>query len=113
MVIQKISAKGGEKVEDKVQPRDSTEKPTVFISYSHKDEEFTKRVHGRMRDDKLKVWYAPEDIQGGKFVKRFLSVVRKVRKVRPPEPYKGKGIRYVDEYVRRKAGKAGVPGASA
>ena len=31
-----------------------------------------------------------------------------VRRVRPPEPYKGKGIRYVDEYVRRKAGKAGI-----
>ncbi|MEX0801135.1 MAG: 50S ribosomal protein L6 [Dehalococcoidia bacterium] len=30
-----------------------------------------------------------------------------VRKVRPPEPYKGKGIRYEGEYVRRKAGKAG------
>jgi len=28
-----------------------------------------------------------------------------VRKVRPPEPYKGKGIRYKDEHVRRKAGK--------
>lgn len=31
-----------------------------------------------------------------------------IRRVRPPEPYKGKGIRYVDEHVRRKAGKAGV-----
>ncbi len=30
-----------------------------------------------------------------------------IRKVRPPEPYKGKGIRYVGEHVRRKAGKAG------
>ncbi|MFK7821155.1 MAG: 50S ribosomal protein L6 [Planctomycetaceae bacterium] len=29
-----------------------------------------------------------------------------IRKVRPPEPYKGKGIRYSDEHVRRKAGKA-------
>ncbi len=29
-----------------------------------------------------------------------------VRAVRPPEPYKGKGIRYQDEFVRRKAGKA-------
>ncbi len=29
-----------------------------------------------------------------------------VRAQRPPEPYQGKGIRYVDEYVRRKAGKA-------
>ena len=31
-----------------------------------------------------------------------------IRKIRPPEPYKGKGIKYVEEYVRRKAGKAGV-----
>lgn len=31
----------------------------------------------------------------------------KIRKVRPPEPYKGKGIRYLGEQVRRKAGKAG------
>ena len=33
-----------------------------------------------------------------------------IRSVRPPEPYKGKGIRYKDEHVRRKAGKAGVSG---
>lgn len=31
----------------------------------------------------------------------------KIRRVRPPEPYKGKGIRYAGERVRRKAGKAG------
>ena len=30
-----------------------------------------------------------------------------IRKVRPPEPYKGKGIRYSDEQIRRKVGKAG------
>lgn len=30
-----------------------------------------------------------------------------VRELRPPEPYKGKGIRYVGEFVRRKAGKSG------
>ena len=30
----------------------------------------------------------------------------KIRSVRPPEPYKGKGIKYIDEVVRRKAGKA-------
>lgn len=34
------------------------------------------------------------------------DIAAKVRAVRPPEPYKGKGIRYVGEYVRRKAGKA-------
>jgi len=31
----------------------------------------------------------------------------KVREKRPPEPYKGKGIKYVDEYIRRKEGKTG------
>jgi large subunit ribosomal protein L6 len=35
------------------------------------------------------------------------QVAADVRKVRPPEPYKGKGIRYAGEHVRRKAGKAG------
>ena len=35
-----------------------------------------------------------------------------VRRLRPPEPYKGKGIRYIDEEVKRKAGKALAAGAS-
>lgn len=34
------------------------------------------------------------------------QVASDVRNVRPPEPYKGKGIKYVDEIIRRKAGKA-------
>jgi large subunit ribosomal protein L6 len=38
---------------------------------------------------------------------RVGQVAADIRKVRPPEPYKGKGIRYAGEYVRRKAGKAG------
>ena len=33
------------------------------------------------------------------------ELAAQVRKVRPPEPYKGKGIRYEGEYVRRKVGK--------
>ena len=36
------------------------------------------------------------------------QVAAEIRKVRPPEPYKGKGIRYQGEQVRRKAGKAGA-----
>lgn len=36
----------------------------------------------------------------------------RVRKVRPPEPYKGKGIRYAGEHVRRKVGKAFAGGAA-
>ncbi|MFQ5610929.1 MAG: 50S ribosomal protein L6 [Anaerolineae bacterium] len=35
------------------------------------------------------------------------EMAARIRRVRPPEPYKGKGIRYEDEVVRRKAGKAG------
>ncbi len=34
------------------------------------------------------------------------QVTANIRAIKPPEPYKGKGIRYKDEYVRRKAGKA-------
>ena len=39
---------------------------SCFISYSCKDEDFAKRLHGKMRDAHLRVWFAPEDIQGGK-----------------------------------------------
>lgn len=35
------------------------------------------------------------------------QVAANIRKLRPPEPYKGKGVRYEDEVVRRKAGKTG------
>jgi large subunit ribosomal protein L6 len=35
------------------------------------------------------------------------EVAANIRKIRPPEPYKGKGVKYVGEVVRRKAGKAG------
>jgi large subunit ribosomal protein L6 len=35
------------------------------------------------------------------------EIAAQIRKTRPPEPYKGKGVRYDGEYVRRKAGKAG------
>jgi large subunit ribosomal protein L6 len=35
------------------------------------------------------------------------NIAAKIRAVRPPEPYKGKGIRYSGEFVRRKVGKAG------
>jgi large subunit ribosomal protein L6 len=36
------------------------------------------------------------------------QVAANIRSVRPPEPYKGKGIKYSDEVIRRKAGKSGV-----
>jgi large subunit ribosomal protein L6 len=36
------------------------------------------------------------------------SVAAKIRSFRPPEPYKGKGVKYVDEHIRRKVGKTGA-----
>ncbi|MFC2015709.1 50S ribosomal protein L6 [Chloroflexota bacterium] len=39
------------------------------------------------------------------------EIAARIRRQRPPEPYKGKGVRYQGEYVRRKAGKAGRIGA--
>ena len=40
------------------------------------------------------------------------EIAARIRRQRPPEPYKGKGVRYQGEYVRRKAGKAGRTAAS-
>jgi len=40
------------------------------------------------------------------------QIAAQLRRVRPPEPYQGKGIRYEGEYIRRKAGKAGKVGAA-
>jgi hypothetical protein len=39
---------------------------SCFISYSHKDEEFAQRLHCRLRDKGLRVWYAPEEMKGGR-----------------------------------------------
>jgi len=38
---------------------------SCFISYSTKDEEFARRLYSRMREENLRVWFAPEDIKGG------------------------------------------------
>lgn len=39
---------------------------SCFISYSGEDHDFANRLHGRMRDAHLRVWFAPEHVQGGK-----------------------------------------------
>ena len=38
---------------------------SCFISFSHKDEDFAKRLHDRMVQEKLRVWYSPEDMPWG------------------------------------------------
>jgi large subunit ribosomal protein L6 len=77
------------------------EKVNLAVGYSHPVEvapppgielqvDGTSRVHVRGIDKEL-----------------VGQVAADIRKVRKPEPYKGKGIRYLGERVRRKAGKAG------
>jgi hypothetical protein len=39
---------------------------SCFISYSSLDEDFCRRLHGRLQDAGLRVWFAPHDIQGGR-----------------------------------------------
>ena len=64
-------------------------------------------VEARARGDRqiagtITVWGIDKQLVG--------QVAAEIRAWRPPEPYKGKGIRYRGEYVRRKAGKAGKIG---
>ena len=40
---------------------------SCFISYSTKDQEFAERLHSRMRQAELRVWFAPEDMKGGDY----------------------------------------------
>jgi uncharacterized protein YjbI with pentapeptide repeats len=40
---------------------------SCFISYSSKDEDFARRLHARMRQEGLRVWFAPEDMKGGDY----------------------------------------------
>jgi large subunit ribosomal protein L6 len=53
-------------------------------------------------------------VEGGKVTvsgidkQRVGEIAAQIRKLRPPEPYKGKGIRYENEKIRRKVGKSGV-----
>lgn len=50
----------------------------------------------------IKIFGADNEVVG--------EMAAKIRALRPPEPYKGKGIHYLGEYIRRKAGKAGKVG---
>ncbi|MFQ5720057.1 MAG: 50S ribosomal protein L6 [Acidobacteriota bacterium] len=65
------------------------------------------------------VYHVPDDVQikvekqteiaiTGVDKQQVGQVAAEIRALRPPEPYKGKGIRYSDERVRRKVGKAGA-----
>ncbi len=74
----------------------------LYVGFSHPvvmkpPEGITYEVDTRTRQ--VKVLGADKELVG--------QVAANIREVRPPEPYKGKGIKYLDEKIRRKAGKTG------
>jgi large subunit ribosomal protein L6 len=83
------------------------EKLSLAVGYSHPVEiEMPEGIKFTVSDNTKVAVSGIDKIKVG-------QIAAKIRDVRPPEPYKGKGIRYVGEYIRRKAGKAGKVGAGA
>ena len=82
------------------------EKLTLSLGFSHPvTVESIKGIQFEVEDDDtIKISGTDKGLVG--------QVAAKIRQIRPPEPYKGKGIRYQDEEVRRKPGKAGKVGAA-
>ena len=63
------------------------------------------RDHAARRASRSRCRRRPQVIVKGIDKQLVGQIAAEIRKVRPPEPYKGKGIRYEGEYVRRKVGK--------
>lgn len=90
-----------------------------IVGIGYKAEVKGKELHVSVGYASPKVFSIPEGlkikVEGGNRI--FLESADKwligqsaatIRKIRPPEPYKGKGIRYSDEQIKRKVGKAAV-----
>ena len=76
---------------------------TFHVGYSHPvevdlPEGVTAKLDGR--GTKIQLFGIDKQVLG--------QIAANIRAIRPPEPYKGKGIRLVGEYIRRKAGKSGA-----
>jgi len=74
---------------------------TLSVGFSH------PVVFEAPKDIEIKVEANTNIIISGPDKEKVGLLASQIRAVRPPEPYKGKGIRYLDEYVLRKAGKSG------
>ncbi len=77
---------------------------TLSVGFSHPVEVTgVEGVHFEVRDNvNIKVSGIDKEKVG--------QVAAKIRNIKPPEPYKGKGIRYAGEYIKKKVGKAGKIG---
>ncbi|MBI9079065.1 MAG: 50S ribosomal protein L6 [Pseudodesulfovibrio sp.] len=76
-------------------------KVVLTVGYSHPVEfDLPAAVEAKAEGNKLTLGSIDKQLVG--------EVAAQIRRVRPPEPYKGKGIKYIDEFIRRKAGKSGA-----
>ena len=79
----------------------SGNKITLNLGYSHPiDYELPEGVSAKVTKNTIEISGASKELVG--------FTAAKIRSFRPPEPYKGKGVKYADETIIRKAGKAGA-----
>ena len=79
---------------------------TFALGYSHPIVfKLPKSVTAKVEKNRLTLTSADKDELG--------QVTAKMRELRPPEPYKGKGVKYVEEFIKRKVGKAAATGGAA
>jgi large subunit ribosomal protein L6 len=75
-------------------------KVVLTVGYSHPVEfPLPQGIEAKAEGNKLTISGIDKQLVG--------EVAAKIRRVRPPEPFKGKGIKYLNEHIRRKAGKSG------
>jgi large subunit ribosomal protein L6 len=74
---------------------------TMALGYSHPVIfKLPKGISAKVEKNRVILSGADRDMLG--------QTAAKVRELRPPEPYKGKGVKYVEEVIKRKVGKAGA-----
>jgi large subunit ribosomal protein L6 len=79
---------------------------TFALGYAHPIVfKLPKVVSAKVEKNRLTLSSADKDLLG--------QIAAKLRELRPPEPYKGKGVKYVEEVIKRKVGKAAATGAAA
>ena len=77
---------------------------TMALGYSHPVVfKLPKGVGAKVDKNRIILSSADRDLLG--------QTAAKVRELRPPEPYKGKGVKYVEEVIKKKVGKAGATGS--
>jgi large subunit ribosomal protein L6 len=77
---------------------------TMALGYSHPVVfKLPKGVGAKVDKNRITLSGADRDLLG--------QTAAKVRELRPPEPYKGKGVKYVEETIKKKVGKAGATGS--